>query len=76
MTVLPVQIDGDVAPIEFDWKSDRFNGRSEAYVATRRHPSPRRQWPAVGGSGASTPSAAMSDGVERRLPSTNRATPG
>lgn len=32
MTVLSASTDGDTTHITFDWKSDRFNGQSEAYV--------------------------------------------
>jgi hypothetical protein len=32
MTVLSASTDGDTTHIIFEWKSDRFNGQSEAYV--------------------------------------------
>lgn len=32
MTVLSASTEGDTTHITFDWKSDRFNGQSEAYV--------------------------------------------
>lgn len=32
MTVLSATTDGDTTHITFDWRSDRFNGQSEAYV--------------------------------------------
>lgn len=32
MTVLSASTDGNTTHITFDWRSDRFNGQSEAYV--------------------------------------------
>lgn len=36
MTVTGASTEGDTTHVTFDWRSDRFNGSSEAYVTVRQ----------------------------------------